>query len=61
MGSNSTFYFATVPKDPEAANTYFYLKDWNVRPLMVHPDTLDYVMELWAECGFRQEYADALG
>ena len=50
-----------LAKDPEAANTYFYLKDWNVRPLMVHPDTLDYVMELWAECGFRQEYADALG
>ena len=47
--------------DPDAANTYFSLKDWDARPLMVHPDTLDYVMDLWAGCGFRQEYADALG
>ena len=46
--------------DPESANRYFSLKNWDVRPLMLHPDTLDYVMELWAECGFRQEYADVL-
>ena len=46
--------------DWDAAGKYFSLKDWDASPLILYPDTLDYVMKLWGECSFRQEFADAL-
>lgn len=51
---------AVLDKEWELAEVCLLKKNWQAVPLILFPETLDYVMKLWAATEFKQEYADIL-
>lgn len=49
-----------LANDWKTAMECLHLADWDSEPLVLYPDTLDFVMELWSKCDVTQEYASIL-